>query len=57
VPHSSQFYRDEWDIRAKHEPLSFTHQQSKAVILTLNEVKGKDPDTAHITHAARTFQL
>jgi photosystem II stability/assembly factor-like uncharacterized protein len=27
VPHSSRSHRDEWDIRAKHEPLSFPHRK------------------------------
>jgi hypothetical protein len=40
VPHSWQSHRHEWDAKRLHPRLCL----SSAVILTLNQVKGKDPD-------------
>jgi 4-amino-4-deoxy-L-arabinose transferase-like glycosyltransferase len=40
VPHSSQSHRDEWDIRAKHEPLSFPNPESLGAPSFAHSAKG-----------------
>ena len=40
VPHSSQSHRDEWDIRAKHEPLSSPNPESPGAPSFAHSAKG-----------------